>query len=113
MLGCRSRREPPPGWTVLLEVFLQAPEQVSRKLWHLYEPHCLLMTRYLLSNVMNEGCGAAPERLLQAVTPLLLLRLTLALSPEQPGRMRDRHIVALEERILRSMRGGERQPWYA
>jgi hypothetical protein len=101
------------GWTALLEIFLQAPEPLSRKLWHLYEPQCPLMTRYLLTNALDEGFGAPAERVLQVITPQLLLRLTLELSPEQCGRVRDHAIVALEARILDFMQYKERTPWYA
>jgi hypothetical protein len=112
MLGCRSRREPPPGWTALLEIFLQSPALVARRLWHLYEPTCPLTTRYLLENALDPGCGAPAERILEVLTPRLLLRLTALLSPET-GRPRDPHIVTLEGRILRFMRHEELRPWYA
>jgi len=109
----RHRSDPPPGWTVLCEGFLEAPASVSRRLWSAFEEECSLGERYVLENCLQEGYAAPPEQVLRMITPRRMLRLTVAVAPEI-GRPRDRQIVALEERSLAAMRGpARRQPWYA
>ena len=109
----RPRHDEPPGWTVLLQGFLETTPAVSRRLWQQFEGECSVSTRYLLENCMTAGYGAPPEQILLTLTPRRLLALTLAVAPET-GRPRDRAIVDLEAKILACMRPPARSaPWYA
>jgi hypothetical protein len=112
MLPSRPRAMPPPGWVALLEVFLGASPGLSQRLWQVYEPRCSLRTRYLLENVLSDSVGATPEALLEAITPQLLIRLCLKVSPEHTGHRRDPEIVRLEDLLLRCLRPERPTPWY-
>src|SRR5262245_14042783 len=111
MLPCRPRTVAPPGWAVLLEVYLGASASLSQRLWQAYEKRCSLRTRYLLENVLGaDQTGATPEAMLLAITPQLLCHLTLEVCPERVGHTRDPEIVRLEERLLRCVRNERREP---
>ena len=113
MYGSRHRHDPPIGWSLLCEDFLEAPPSVSRWLWLAFARQCSLTERYVLEHALDDGAGVAPTRIFETITPSRLLALTLAVSPED-GRPRDPTIVDLEETIVRRMRPlARRAPWYA
>lgn len=113
MLPYKPRNEAPLGWSIFLEAYLGASPTVAQRLWRLYATRCSSETLYVLHNVEASRHGVPLERVWSLIRPAMLFALTLSLSPERPGRSRDREIVELEASILRHFRPGVRQPWYS